>query len=494
MPQAIKECGIFFINPKNKKLAGPLKELDSRLKGRLLALIKSGVLSANPGSIRVWDVVGSAPYRKVVLVSAGKASLDYDGFRRLSGDVIRKLRSEKIKSCDWHWDPFFCGRLQDLGLAGQAFAEGVLLGAYTFSPYKSKPKKEVVPTFNRMVWVGLPAGKRKTFRKGITVGQASGKAVVIARDLANTPANLLMPQDFVDKIKLSFTKKPYFSVEIIDKNRAKKLGMQSFLGVAQGSAAAPYMAVVRYRPHPKAKTVALVGKGVTFDSGGISIKPAAKMWEMKADMSGAAAVFATMVALQELGPSATKVNVTAIIPLVENMCSGTAQRPGDVVRAMNGTSIEIINTDAEGRLILADALCLAVSEKADEIVDIATLTGACLIALGDVASAILSNNRRMVNRFKAVSDYTGERLWELPLYKEYRDYLKSDIADIKHCTETRLAGTATAAKFLEEFVDKTPWVHLDIASTMDASSAKGWLVKGMTGSNTRNLIGYVMGR
>jgi len=249
---------------------------------------------------------------------------------------------------------------------------------------------------------------------------------------------------------------------------------------------APYMLVIDYQGSSE-KPVALVGKGVTFDSGGISIKPASHMDEMKGDMSGAAAVLAAILGLVELQ---VKKHVLGIIPLVENMPSGTAQRPGDIVKAMNGKTIEILNTDAEGRLILADALCYAVKEKSQLLIDIATLTGACSIALGDAATAILGNKQSVINQFLENSELTGERLWQLPLYDAYLDYLKSDNADIANCTTNRLAGTCTAAKFLEQFVDETPWIHFDIASTNFYSKASGYTVKGMSGVGVRTLIEY----
>jgi leucyl aminopeptidase len=263
--------------------------------------------------------------------------------------------------------------------------------------------------------------------------------------------------------------------------------MNAFLGVAQGSVEPPFMLILKYLPQKGKKAKALVGKGVTFDSGGISIKPSAKMNEMKADMSGAAAVLASMVAISHLKPAQ---NIVAVMALTENMPSGSAQRPGDVISAMNGKTIEIINTDAEGRLVLADALCYALTLNVSEMVDIATLTGACSVALGDVASAILGNDQALIDRFLSISQQTGEKLWQLPLYDEYNDYMKSEVADLANASENRLGGTCYGAKFLEAFVDKTPWVHLDIASMMHYAKASGYQVKGMSGVGVLNLVAY----
>ena len=264
--------------------------------------------------------------------------------------------------------------------------------------------------------------------------------------------------------------------------------MGAFLAVAQGSACLPYCIELTINPS-KEKPIILVGKGVTFDTGGISIKPSKSMSLMKGDMGGAACVIAAMKGLID---SKTTKHVKAIVPLVENMPSSTAYKPGDVITAMNGTSIEVINTDAEGRLILADALCLATSYNPAYIIDVATLTGACTVALGDVATAILGNTQSLIDLFCESTKPTGERFWQLPLYEEFKHYLKSDVADIMHCAENRLAGTSTAAIFLQEFVQDVPWIHLDIASTMHHSATKGYNVKGMAGVATRSLIQFVL--
>jgi len=291
-------------------------------------------------------------------------------------------------------------------------------------------------------------------------------------------------------IKTQFPKGSGVDIEVIDSKAAQKLGMGMFLGVAMGSQQPPYMVVMRYKGGAKSqKPVALVGKGVTFDSGGISIKPAGKMGEMKGDMSGAAAVLATMGVVSALKP---KKNIMAIVALTENMVSGAAQRPGDVVTAMNGKTVEITNTDAEGRLVLGDALCYVVKEGVSEIVDIATLTGACSIALGDVAAAVLGNDQALVQRWLDISAQTGERLWQLPMYYEYMDYMKSEVADMVNAFEGRLAGTCTGAKFLEQFVEDTPWVHLDVASMMHFDKTNGYTVRGMSGVGGRNLVRYVL--
>lgn len=308
-----------------------------------------------------------------------------------------------------------------------------------------------------------------------------------ARDLANTPANELTPSHFLAHIKKVFDHLPV-EIEVIDTDRATQLGMGAFVGVAQGSDEPAYIVVIRYQP-VKSPPIALVGKGVTFDSGGVSIKPSKGMSDMKADMSGAAAVVSAMVALVTMGVPQP---ITAVVALTENMLSGRAQRPGDVVTAFNGKTIEIINTDAEGRLVLADALSYIISVDSPKmILDMATLTGACSVALGEMASGILGNNQALIDELITVGERVGERVWQLPLWDEYITYLKSDVADLANASELGKAGTCTGAKFLEQFVGDTPWVHVDIASTMKTAKTDGFKVKGMSGVGVQLLIEWL---
>ena len=265
--------------------------------------------------------------------------------------------------------------------------------------------------------------------------------------------------------------------------------MHALLGVGQGSKYPSYLVDITYTG-ASTPAIALVGKGVVFDTGGISIKPSRNMKEMKGDMGGAAAVVASAWAAGQLN---VKRKISFIVPIVENMVSSDAQRPGDVVVASNGTSIEITNTDAEGRLILADALVYAAKKKVTAMVDIATLTGASIIALGPYAISVMGNNQSVVDQMLDQSVQYNERCWQLPLFDDYKDLLKSDVADVLNANEGREAGTITAAKFLEQFVGDVPWCHLDIASTMSASSSKGDMVKGMTGAGTRALISFMKG-
>jgi len=467
-----------------KKLSAHAASVDHVLSKKISDLVKKKVITGKKGELNVIHALDKSSFSMVILVGVGNPdALNLEVLRNLGGDVARCLNGLQCKTALWVID--------ELPLSGpeavSAIVEGTEMGAYRFETFRSKTEA-LASTLSRVEFV--VTGELEALKAAVQYSQEVGRAVCVARDLANTPSNHLTPSMVVAWAKSTFKKGSDVALEVIDEKVAKKLGMGMFLSVAQGSAEPPFMIVMRYNGGAKSqKPVALVGKGVTFDTGGISIKPSSKMSEMKGDMSGAAAVLATMKAVDVLKP---KKNIIAIVGLTENMPSGTAIKPGDVVTAMNGKTVEIINTDAEGRLVLGDALSYVVKEGVQEIVDLATLTGACSIALGDVAAAILGNNQDLVNQWLEISRSSGERLWQLPLYEEYMDYMKSEVADMVNAFEGRLAGTCTAAKFLEQFVSDTPWVHLDIASLMHYSVTKGYTVKGMSGAGVRNLIPYVM--
>jgi leucyl aminopeptidase len=312
-----------------------------------------------------------------------------------------------------------------------------------------------------------------------------GEAVNQARVLANEPPNVLTPSVFAARVA-QMAEGAGLTVEILDESRLRSYGMGLLLGVAQGSAEPPRLVVIRHDPPGAAKTPVLgfVGKGVTFDTGGISIKPAEAMERMKSDMSGGAAVASAMVALARLG---SPHRIIAVIPMVENMPGGRASRPADVLTGASGKTVEVINTDAEGRLILGDALWYAQELGATHLVDAATLTGACVIALGKHVSAVFGNDRRWIETVLAAGTRAGDRLWHMPIYEEAREQLRSEIADLIN-SAGRYGGAVTAAAFLREFVDERPWAHLDIAGTAWAEEKKAYQPKGPTGAAVRTFI------
>ena len=389
-------------------------------------------------------------------------------FRQLAGDVVRLMSDEsKVQWVSVDSIPNW-----ELHLA-----QVIPMSSYKMPNQKSDNKKSS-QTSHAII------SKNKA---AIHEGDAIGHAVNKARTFANLPANILTTDRFVKEIKDLFKGDSRYKVSVLKEPDLKKKKMNALLGVGQGSTYPSYLVDITYSGGA-GDAIALVGKGVMFDTGGISIKPSNNMKEMKGDMGGAAAVVGAAWAAGQMN---VKRPVSFIVPIVENMVSSEAQRPGDVVVASNGKSIEITNTDAEGRLILADALVYAAKKKVSCILDIATLTGASIIALGPYAISVMGNQQHVVDQLLAHSLEYDERCWQLPLFDEYKELLKSDVADLLNANEGRAAGTITAAKFLEQFVGDVPWAHLDIASTMSRSSTKGDQVKGMTGAGTRALISFL---
>jgi leucyl aminopeptidase len=412
---------------------------------------------------------------RVVLAGAGKNdAFDPAGMRRLTGAVVRHLKSRSIKravllSGDGHDTPEFTS----------AAVEGAILGDFEPDRYKSGDDKKSMVSF------AVAGGSAEAAERGRILAESQN----FARGLVNEPANKLPPSAMVSAAQ-SVASEFGLECEVLDRPAMEALGMGSLLGVAQGSAEPPFLIVLRYRPAvpSSANHLGLVGKGVTFDTGGISIKPADGMEKMKYDMGGGAAMIGAMRAIAQLKPS---IAVTGYVPCVENMPGSRAQRPGDIVTAMNGKTIEVINTDAEGRLILADALVYARRQGCTHLVDAATLTGAIVVALGHLNVGLFANDDHMRNRVMAASKAEGERMWVMPLEDDYKEYLKSPFADLAN-VGGRWGGAVTAAMFLKEFAEQTPWVHLDIAGTAWLDDAKPYMAKGPTGLPVRTLARLAM--
>ncbi|HET9530475.1 MAG TPA: leucyl aminopeptidase [Blastocatellia bacterium] len=465
---------------------GALKELDARAGGVLNDLIGSDEMRGKQGDMVYIYRPGNLRARRLLLVGAGKREdFSLDTIRRMAGSAARYLRSKGARSMA------VLRRSQlDLGKSAQAAVEGALIGLFEPDMYKTENKEERY--IEELILVAAHSGSEDALAEGVECGRIIGEAVNFARELSNEPSSTLTPSELAERARETATRYG-LDIDILDEARMKELGMGALLGVARGSDEPAKLIVLRYTPDESepmgndADVVAIVGKGITFDSGGISIKPAEGMEKMKYDMSGAAATLAAMRAIAQLKP---RVNVIGLMPATENMPSGRAYKPGDVLRAMSGKTIEVVNTDAEGRLILADAITYARKLGATRIIDLATLTGAVSIALGPVNVAILGNDQAFVDEIREAGREVGERFWQLPMDKEYRDMIKSDIADIKN-SAGRYAGTITAAYFLREFAEETPWVHLDIAGTAWETERKPHLAKGPTGVAIRALINYV---
>jgi leucyl aminopeptidase len=427
--------------------------------------------------------MGKLPATRVVITGLGKKKeFSINKVRGAVAETCRYLRQKGVSSI-----------AQGAGINGirlesaaQAITEGALLGLYAFRRYITK-KENNFGEIKQLLIVSREKDKSLT-EQAIDRGRILSEATNWARDLVNEPANYMTPSRMAEATR-ELAKSYGLEVEVLEREQMAEMGMGALLGVAQGSQQPPKFIILNYKGSDSGKVdVALVGKGITFDSGGISIKPSEGMADMKGDMAGGAAVMAALSAIARLK---TRINVTAIVPATENMPSGGALKPGDILTAMNGKTIEVLNTDAEGRLILADALSYAKKIGAKSIIDVATLTGACMVALGKICTGAFSNNQKLTNRVIAAGNEAGELAWQLPMFEEYKEQLKSDVADIKNIGG-RYGGAITAAKFLEEFINNTPWVHLDIAGTDVSDKEKGYLVKGATGVPVRTLVNLVL--
>jgi leucyl aminopeptidase len=442
-------------------------------------LFDAGEIAGKPLELLLLHHVPGVAATRVLLAGAGKAEkFDPQELRKLAGAAVRHLKSKSVKSIAMALDPEHAGA--DFASAA---VEGAILGDYEPDRYKTGDDKKPVDRFTVVA-----AGD--DLEDAVTRGRIVAEAQNFARTLVNEPGNLLTPSKVAEAAR-SMASEYQLECQVLELEEMERLGMGALLGVAQGSAEPPALIVIRYKPRQANSPahLGLVGKGVTFDSGGISIKPSEGMEKMKYDMAGGAAMLGAMRAIAQLKPAIT---VTAFIPCVENMPGSRAQRPGDIVTAMSGKTIEVINTDAEGRLILADALTYARKQGCTHLVDAATLTGAVVVALGHLNVGLFANNDAMRDRVLQAAKSAGERMWPMPLEDDYKEYLKSAFADLAN-VGGRWGGAITAAIFLKEFAEDTPWVHLDIAGTAWLDESKPFLAKGPTGLPVRTMVRLAMG-
>ena len=457
--------------------------IDKALGGQLAEILEAERFAGKPAHVTHVHTGGRIPAGRVVVVGLGKrVELTLETVRRAASAGLRRARDLGAKSAAIE----VLGDRLPVKSRAHATTEGALLGAYTFDRYKREKADKRVESL-RLV---EPDGRRRReAADGARTGEVFAEATCFARDLVNSPANDVHPT-YLAKVAAEIAKEGKLGLKVFDRAECQKMGMGLFLGVAAGSEQPPKFIHLSYTPSGrKRRRVAVIGKGITFDSGGLDLKPAEGMLRMKDDMSGAAAVLAIMRALPELAPG---VEVHGLIAATENMPSGSAIRPGDVLRAMNGTTIEIGNTDAEGRLTLADALCYAWEKvDADEAVDMATLTGACVVALGPLCSGLFANDQGLADRLLAAAENAGERVWQLPLIDEYREHLKSEVADFNN-VGPRGGGAITAGLFLKEFAGDRPWAHLDIAGPAFVEKDTPTGPKGATGAPVRTMLCYLM--
>ncbi len=469
-----------------KELKGSKHVVDVALNGAITELVESKDLKGELNEIKVIYTHGQIPSKRVLLVGLGKKEeLTLDNVRQASGKAIVHIRDMGIKSfvTPLHGSDELASDIVDLA---QALVEGCILGVYQFTEYKTEDLDKI-KEIDEFILIEEDESKISEIQQGVKVGEIIANATCFTRDLVNYPANKGTPTFLAEKAK-QISDKLGLKCKILSEKDMKKLGMGALLGVAQGSDQPAKFIILEHNADKEdLDTFVLCGKGITFDSGGISIKPAKGMEEMKTDMAGAATVLGVMKAVGELE---LPLRVVSLIPATENLPSGKAYKPGDILKSYSGKTIEVINTDAEGRLILADALGYAAKYKPKAVIDIATLTGACVVALGHHATGMMGTDDELMEKISQTGKSTNERVWQLPLFKEYYEQIKSDIADVKN-VGGRPAGAITAAAFLSKFIEGCPWVHLDIAGTEWTEKAKPYTPKGATGVGVRLLIHFL---
>ena len=457
-----------------------VQEIDELLDGYIGELLINKPSRTQYGETSILHTLGKLKAKQLVLYGLGKIEhMTIDRMRAISAVAARTAGKQPGSTAALLLKQEYSEIAPNLSVI-QAVAEGIYLGLYEFSYYKTtKPRLSLDTVYLAGHGINLP-GFQEVLNKAAVITDC----VCLARDLVNHPSCYLTPSRFVE-IARDIAKTQGLSCSVLQADEIHKQGLHALWAVAKGSDEPPALITLKYIGAPEnAELIAYVGKGITFDSGGISLKPSAGMGEMKDDMGGAAAVLAAMKGISQLKP---KVNIIAVIPCAENMPSGRALKPGDVITSLNGKTIEIISTDAEGRLILADAISFAIKLGATKIVDLATLTGACVVALGKIASAIISNDESWCNCLLEAAKQSGEKMWRLPAYDEYKEQLKSEIADLKN-SGGRPAGAITAGLFLAEFTEDRPWVHIDIAGAVTSDKERGYNPKGATGVGVRTLI------
>ncbi len=482
------KCDVLIVNEFEgvKHPGGATGAVDKALGGEISKLLASGAINGKLGSTYPIQTYGKIKADEVICVGLGKSGdFDLDKVRIVSDAAIKAAKKCRAKRVATIIHGAGIGGLDPMR-AAQSVVEGSLLGEYKFKGFKTEIENDE-PVVDELVIVDYDPEKIKSIEPGVELAKVLVDSTNKARDLVNSPSNKNTPTHLAE-YAAAMAKEMKLSCEVFGRDEIIKKGMDALFSVSRGSKEEPKLVVLKYSGGAKSETYGLIGKGITFDSGGISLKPSSKLAEMKTDMAGAATVIEVMRVISGLK---LKVNVIAVIPVTENMPGGNAYKPGDVIGSMSGKTIEVISTDAEGRLILADAIAYAKELGAKKLIDIATLTGGCRVALGDAAAGVMGNDDELVGKLIGSSKTTGEKLWRLPLYEEYKEYLKSDVADIMNCTES--GGKASASVggiFLQKFVEDTPWAHIDIAGTAYLEKGSGYNSNGATGFGVRLLADF----
>jgi len=472
---------VSYLFEESDPIQGRVAELDKLTGGLLGRLAKSGELTGKTLELTLVHAPAGLKTARLLLVGAGKPEqFNPATLRKVAGAALRHLKTRGVHQF------IFALREGDLTEeAAQAVTEGAIVADFETDKYKTDKKNDKF--IEALSIAGYSDAEKAAAEKGIARGRLIGDAQNFTRDLVNEPSNKLTPRILAEKAE-AMAKEAGLAVEILDEKKIADLKMGALLSVSQGSVEPPRVIVVTYtpaNPKPGAPVIGLVGKAVTFDTGGISIKPSEGMEKMKYDMAGGATMLGVMRALAALKPS---VKVICVVPATENMPGGKAQKPGDIQTAMSGKTIEVLNTDAEGRLILADGIHYAKQLGATHLVDAATLTGAIVVALAGINVGVFGSDLAWTDKLLASAKATGEKMWPMPMDEEYREFIKGSFADIQNISSSKGGGAITGAMFLKEFSGDTPWIHLDIAGTAWNDDAKPWLAKGPTGVALRTLV------
>lgn len=479
-PEKIK-TDLLTLPVKEKEIEEPvIRRLDRLLKGRLSERIKKNQFTGAEGTTLLYSTEGILPAAHLLLVGMGKEhEIEIDSWRKAAARAKKEavgIGAEEIA--------FFFSPDREAEITAGAIVEGALMASYQFNKYRSESKPS--PTL-RAVTLFRPGLKRSAaMDRSARLAMDLTPGVFLARDLVNEPPSITTAR-YLGKEAKRHCQGRGLSVEVWGKKKIEAMNLAGLLAVNRGSTEEPRFIIIRYKPARAKKKVALIGKGITFDSGGLSLKTAKSMETMKLDMAGGAAIIGAMSRLPYLRPA---IEVTGYIPTTDNLPSGSAQKPGDIIRYLNGKTVEVLNTDAEGRLILADGLAYAARQKPDCMINLATLTGACMVALGTEVAGIFSNHQPLVDSLIRCGREAGEKLWQLPLVKEYREEIKSSVADIKNIGGS-YGGAITAALILQEFVGDIPWAHLDIAGPAFAEKEMPTSPKGGTGFGVRTLLKFL---
>jgi leucyl aminopeptidase len=477
---------VSYVFEETDPVQGRIAEFDQSANGLLKKLATGGELTGKTLEMTLVHAPAGLKAARLLLVGAGKRDkFDSATLRKISGAALRYLKTRGV-----HKFAFTAREGANAEDTAQAVAEGLLAADFESDKYKTEKKND--KSIDTVQLVGYSDAERAAAEKGLARGVIIGESQNFARDLINEPSNKLTPKILAEKAE-AMAKQAGLAVDILDEKRIADLKMGALLSVAQGGPEPPRMIVVTYtpaNPQPGAPVLGIVGKAVTFDTGGISIKPADGMEKMKYDMAGGATMLGVMRALAALKPN---VKVVCVVPATENMPGGTAQKPGDIQTAMSGKTIEVLNTDAEGRLILADAVHYAKQLGATHLVDAATLTGAIVVALASINVGVFGGaDQAWTDKVLASAKAAGEKMWQMPMDDEYREFIKGTVADIQNIGSGKGGGSITGAWFIREFAGDTPWVHLDIAGTAWNDDAKAWLAKGPTGVALRTLVNLAM--